>query len=257
MRRPISISVLAALTVAAVLLPIGRVEGSRPVSSTGDVDQDLAVTNVHRDDVPVLPDTSDSEATPVMGSFTAFLTDEGQVILRWTLAEGTEPDGINVYRGTHRNGPFERLNAEPLEPVSPGVYVDDTIWEGTCFWYELRMWFSYESEGFEFTLDGSPAYITTGGSPRMALLPPRPNPSRGSTRIEFDVPEVDETVELVVHNARGQLVKTLVRESMEPGPHGVDWDCVSSCGSSVAGGVYFVRMRVGAEQRIRKVLVIR
>jgi hypothetical protein len=233
MKSPMSIIALVALSAAA-LSPASATQGSGPLLLQGE-----------------------SSPTPVMGSFTAFLTDENEVILRWTLDEGTHPDAINVYRGTARSGPFERLNPEPLEAVSPGVYIDDTIWEGTCFWYELRMWFSYESDGFEFPLSGSPAYITTGGSPPMALLPPRPNPSPGQTHIGFDVPDVDATVELVVYNARGQLVKTLVRDSMEPGPHGVDWCCVDSFGSPVAGGVYFVRLRVGAEQQIRKVLVIR
>jgi hypothetical protein len=205
----------------------------------------------------VLLDGNDGEPTPVIGSFTAFLTEDGQVILRWTLDPGVDADAINVYRGTDRNGPFERINPEPLEPESPGVYIDDTIWEGTCFWYELCAWFSYESEEFEFPLSGSPAYITTGGSPPMRLLPPCPNPTPGSTHIEFDVPETDALVELTVYNARGQRVKTLFRASMEPGPHTVDWGCVSSCGSPVAGGVYFVRMVVGAELRIRKVLVVR
>lgn len=232
MKRPASIIALVVLTVVLLQVPTTRASG--PLLSQGE---------------PC--------PTPVMGSFTAFLTDENEVILRWTLEDGTHPDAINVYRGTDRNGPFERVNPEPLEPVSPGVYIDDTIWEGACFWYELRMWFWSEWGGFEFELSGSPAYITTGGSPRMALLPPRPNPSPGTTRIAFDVPDVDALVELAVYNVRGQLVRTLVRDSLEPGPHGVDWNCVDCSGSPVAGGVYFVRMRIGAELKMRKVLVVR
>jgi hypothetical protein len=226
MRRPISLSTLAALILAATLLQAHQVESA----------------------------STDYDTTPVAGSFTAFLTQEGTVILRWVIDPGCEPDAINIYRGTGREGPFEIINPEPLEPVSPGVYIDDTLWPGGCFWYELWAWYS---DGCEFGMRGSPAYISTGGSLPIALLPPRPNPAPGTTRIVFDVPDVDAPVELSVYNARGQRVKTLVRDPMEPGPHGVDWNCVDSCGSQVAGGVYFVRLRIGAEERIGKILVVR
>ena len=258
MLRPISTSALVALTIAAVLLPTRQVEGSPPVSSTGDADvhgdQDLAVANVQRENVSVLPDVADTETTPVIGSFFAVLTDAGEVLLRWTLDPGVVAEAINVYRAMGRYGTFTRINPEPLAPVSPGVYVDGTVWPGTSFWYELRAAFP---GGGEMELAGSPAYVTTGGSLPTVLYPPHPNPSFGEARIEFDVPDHDETVDLAVYNVRGQLVTTLVRASLEPGPHGVDWDGADSRGSPVSGGVYFVRLRVGAEQRLRKVLMVR
>ena len=91
----------------------------------------------------------------------------------------------------------------------------------------------------------------------MALYPPHPNPSFGITRIEFDVPDRDETVDLTIYNVRGQLVRTLVHDSLDAGPHEADWDGADSRGSPVSAGVYFVRLRFGVEQRIRKVLVMR
>jgi hypothetical protein len=134
------------------------------------------------------------------------------------------------------------------------VYVDGTVWPGTSFWYEL--WATFPS-GFEIELAGSPAYVTTGGRLPIALYPVCPNPFFRETCIDFDVPDYGGAVDLSVYNVRGQLVKTLVHDSLEPGPYGADWDGADSHGSPVSAGVYFVLLRVGAEQKIRKVLVMR
>ncbi len=84
----------------------------------------------------------------------------------------------------------------------------------------------------------SPLVMTPGGpSPALQLRPNYPNPFNPSTTIEYDLDQ-NAVVLVIVFNAMGQRIRTLVDEIQEPGQHSVLWDGTDSDGRRVASGLY-------------------
>lgn len=71
-----------------------------------------------------------------------------------------------------------------------------------------------------------------------------PNPFNPETSIEFSVPATGH-VEMVVYNAAGQQVASLVDEELSAGSYRTTWDALDRSGERVASGVYFYRMQAG------------
>lgn len=198
----------------------------------------------------ILPSTT----SPVEGSFYSSFTEEGAVVLRWTVASLHDIIGLNVYRATSEEGPFELLNDELLEPSSPGSYEDDSVWPETEFWYELRVVFP---DGTEDTVIGSPAMVKTEGKLALALYPASPNPFGDVTTMRFDVPSHVGAVNLTVYNVRGQVVRRLVDETIDRGRYERTWDGRDETGTPVAAGVYFSRLTVGGKTERQKVMFLK
>ena len=191
---------------------------------------------------------------PVEGIVYAVLADDGRVVLRWTVGSLADVTGFNVYRATDENGPYARVNSEPLPPSSPGSFEDATVWPETTFWYEVR---AVLGDGAEEVVTGSPASVTIAGMLAMRLYPPRPNPSAGPMTVRFDVPDQSAHVRVDVYNVRGQRVTTLLDETLGRGRHERAWSGWDDAGRPVAVGVYFVRLEVNGRTDDEKVLVLR
>lgn len=93
-------------------------------------------------------------------------------------------------------------------------------------------------------------------APQVVLHPPHPNPFNPSTEITYELASRAE-VRLVVFDARGRQVRSLVREIREPGLHGSVWDGLDDQGQSVVSGVYVVRIEADGERRSRKLALVR
>ena len=70
-----------------------------------------------------------------------------------------------------------------------------------------------------------------------------PNPSRGTTRIDYEVMGSVE-VELSVFDLAGRRLRTLVSARKSPGRYSVEWDGRDDRGRALDGGVYFCRLRM-------------
>jgi uncharacterized repeat protein (TIGR01451 family) len=86
-----------------------------------------------------------------------------------------------------------------------------------------------------------------------------PNPFRQSTRIAYAVEgTVGETVELDIFDVAGRRVRGLVSEFKNPGRYEAVWDGRDDRGASITQGVYFLRVRVGSEQKaVNRILYMR
>lgn len=78
-----------------------------------------------------------------------------------------------------------------------------------------------------------------------------PNPFSVQTRITFGL-ATDAHVILEVYNVTGQLVETLLDESMNAGHHSADWDA-----PDVPSGLYFYSIEAGDYRAIRRMLILR
>jgi hypothetical protein len=91
---------------------------------------------------------------------------------------------------------------------------------------------------------------------RYELMQNAPNPSQQSTMINYQLAK-PEQVSLKVYNTLGQVVKTLVNESQNPGPHSVKWDNRDETGREVTAGIYFYRLASGEFSSTKKMVVLK
>jgi hypothetical protein len=84
-----------------------------------------------------------------------------------------------------------------------------------------------------------------------SLLQNFPNPFNPTTQIIYALPEAGR-VEVSVYNARGERVATLVNEIQEPGSHTVVWNA-----EKVGTGAYFIRMRAGRFESVKKCVFVK
>lgn len=76
------------------------------------------------------------------------------------------------------------------------------------------------------------------------------------TQITYTIP-VDSDVELVLYNASGRLVRTLVDGLVTAGSHTVYWNGRTAGGERVGSGIYFYRFAAGDFEANRKLVVLR
>jgi hypothetical protein len=93
----------------------------------------------------------------------------------------------------------------------------------------------------------------------IELSPALPNPATRRMQLHYGVPaELDGArLELAVYDLSGRLVRVLERGTARAGRHSVQWNLRGGSGARVEGGVYFVRMSLGRERRIQKLVVVR
>jgi len=96
--------------------------------------------------------------------------------------------------------------------------------------------------------------ITTNGSiiPKVfKLYNNYPNPFNPSTTIKFDIPKSSD-VKLVLYNALGQEVLTLINSHFEPGAYSFEWNA-----TNFSSGIYFYKMSAGIFTDIHKMVLIK
>jgi hypothetical protein len=107
-----------------------------------------------------------------------------------------------------------------------------------------------------FTKSGSSRLnvkVLNGGTlpKEFSLSESYPNPFNPSTRLQVGMPKTAR-LQVLVYNLLGQKVATLVDEVREAGYQTVEWNA-----SSVASGVYFIRMNADAFSSVRKVMLMK
>nr|HPR18713.1 FlgD immunoglobulin-like domain containing protein [Candidatus Cloacimonadota bacterium] len=83
-----------------------------------------------------------------------------------------------------------------------------------------------------------------------------PNPFNPTTNILFSLP-ADSAVEMKVFNIKGQLVKTLVDETMAAGEHKVVWEGKNDRGKPAASGIYFIKIHTPQANRFLRTLLLK
>lgn len=96
--------------------------------------------------------------------------------------------------------------------------------------------------------------------PKVSFLAQNsPNPFNPSTTISYNVASAESLVpvRLDVFNIRGQLVRTLVSEVVEPGEYSFFWLGLDNHGQELTSGVYFYRLRAGDFVATRKMVIVK
>ena len=62
---------------------------------------------------------------------------------------------------------------------------------------------------------------------------------------------------MIVYNALGQKVKTLVNGFQQSGRYNVVWDATNELGARVGSGVYYYTVKAGSQQSIKKMVLLK
>jgi hypothetical protein len=83
-----------------------------------------------------------------------------------------------------------------------------------------------------------------------------PNPARNGTELHYALPRGEEH-ELSIYDLRGRLVKRMVSGQAEAGTYTRRWDGRNEGGAPVSAGIYFARLRIGAEVISQRIVVMK
>lgn len=97
----------------------------------------------------------------------------------------------------------------------------------------------------------------TAGPASFSMAPPVPNPSRSATAVRFSIPSGSARVVVMILDASGRRIRTLLDSPRPAGSHEVVWDGRNGSGVEVAGGIYFVRVEVEGTRKARPIALIR
>ena len=85
-----------------------------------------------------------------------------------------------------------------------------------------------------------------------------PNPFNPVTKIRFEIPahgDLYQSVSLRIYNLAGQLVRTLIDDSLPAGVHELQWDSTDKGVSGVSSGIYFLHLNVGEFTQTQKMIL--
>jgi len=219
----------------------------------GDGALDLAVANHGSDNVSVL--INNSSSTPVDSYFFAALTPSDDAVqLRWLLPNTPNGAGVLVYRALSEDGSYRRLTEEPLPCSATGSYVDETVWPGGAFWYELRILLD---NGDEIPAMGTRSHADVPPGPVGSISYVAPNPSPASMTIGYALPEHCKSASLSVYDVGGRLVRRLRLSDSGAAGLTATWDGMTSSGHRAASGVYLLRLEADGESVSRKAVLLR
>ncbi len=90
----------------------------------------------------------------------------------------------------------------------------------------------------------------------LSLLQNRPNPFNPETTISFTITEKNPVV-LNVYNLKGQRVKSLCNENLNPGVHSIIWNGTDDNGIKVTSGIYYYKLVTQGKELIRKMVMLK
>lgn len=91
---------------------------------------------------------------------------------------------------------------------------------------------------------------------RAGLAQNRPNPFPSSTRISYSLPGA-AAARIIVYDAAGRRVRTLIDAQVAAGTHEIAWDGRDDAGRPAGSGVYFCRMEAGTFRQCRTMTLLR
>jgi hypothetical protein len=90
----------------------------------------------------------------------------------------------------------------------------------------------------------------------LALAPASPNPAHEASTLRYDLPRAAR-VTLVLYDASGRRVRTLVDASLPPGRHSALWDGRNDGGAPCASGLYFVAFTAEGRTLQQRLAIVR
>lgn len=169
-------------------------------------------------------------------------------VIRWSVTNPFQLEGFHVYRAVAKEGPFDRLNRDPIPMDVPMVYRDHPPRSGAPIWYRIG------AVGWTQEHYSAPVQLLDGAAASSLSLD-APNPLTTLGQIAFTLPHATE-VDLRLFDVNGRVVRDLARGTFDAGAHVLRWEAGDPRGAAPPAGVYFLRLEAGGASLLRKLTVL-
>ncbi len=200
-----------------------------------------------------------------LSSFTATLTSQNTVNIMWVTQTETNVNGYYVYRGSS-----SELNAAAAVSSLIGAYntsqqqvyqfTDTEVFEPGTYYYWLQV---QDLDGSIQFHGPTTVYFDNEGNNGTPVIPKvtelksiYPNPFNPSTTIYYSLAKA-ETVDFVIYNNRGQIVRSFNEGNRGIGNHSLRWNGEDQYGRSCSTGIYYIKMTAGKDSFIRKAVLMK
>jgi len=197
-------------------------------------------------------------------SFTAITNTNNSITLNWETQTESNLLGYNVYRSTSSlQSDGIKINPVNIPAQNQSVgncyqFTDeqtgiDQIWHYWIQTVELNGEIDWHGPvtGRTAGEEVIPAQVCNNGLGTIY-----PNPFNPITNIDFML-EKDSKCAIKIYNIKGKLVKQLVNNVYKAGKHNVVWDGGDIDEKPCGTGVYFIIMKTGDYQSIKKVMILK
>jgi len=200
-----------------------------------------------------------------LSSFTATMTAQNLVSVMWVTQTETNVNGYYVYRGSS-----SELNAAAAVSSLIGAYntsqqqvyqfTDTEVFEPGTYYYWLQV---QDLDGSIQFHGPTTVYFDNEGNNGTPVIPKvtelksiYPNPFNPSTTIYYSLAKA-ETVDFVIYNNRGQIVRSFNEGNKGIGNHSLRWNGEDQYGRSCSTGIYYIKMTAGKDSFIRKAVLMK
>jgi photosystem II stability/assembly factor-like uncharacterized protein len=166
--------------------------------------------------------------------------------------------GGGVYKSTDEGQTFTVINnGLPQNPVVSKIIVDPNDTGGVPRMTSIKLFaglFNNQNNGAQIYTQTFPIGIQQISSevPKgFTLSQNYPNPFNPNTKIKFQITKLS-AAKLVVFDALGREIETLVDEQLRPGTYEVDYD-----GSRLSSGVYYYKLITGGFVDTKKMILVK
>ena len=84
-----------------------------------------------------------------------------------------------------------------------------------------------------------------------------PNPFNPSTKIKFNLPIEVQSLQLIIYNMNGRIVREFEKQNLLPGYGLFDWDGTNDENLKVSSGVYLYTLKADRMQFTKKMVLIK
>lgn len=253
-------SALSGLTYGSSKAPYTVTGYFRRDTNTNWVPTDAVHCRVHAiylsDEEPPLP--------VELSSFTVTPSVHNQALLTWVTQTETNVAGFAIYRGTSETlADAAQLNvfieATNTSQQQTYVYLDEEVWQSGTYYYWLE---SRDLDGSNNFYGPISITLEPGGqyTPPVELVTGidavYPNPFNPAATVAYTIKTQCE-VEILVYNARGQLVRNIMHETKQPGNFRIQWNGLDNNGVQCSSGLYNIVLRAGKERFNRKAVLLK
>jgi hypothetical protein len=177
------------------------------------------------------------------------------VNLQWKANDESDVAEYAIYRGTTPN--FNPAGTAPLAKVRTPMYQDAVAQSGVVYYYKISAIDRAGNESGYTAVSVVTSVETGGGVPtEFALNQNYPNPFNPTTEIAFSVPK-QTPVKIVIYGLSGDVVATVVNQTMSAGNYRITWNGRSDDGRSVASGVYFYHLQAEGFTATKKMTLLK
>jgi len=205
------------------------------------------------------PPSCDTTGTGVLLPLYAYGHSEGSAVIGgYVYRGGAHPQLVGRYVfGDFTGGSLWSLFWDGKNEPNRVTLVNNVNWLRAFGVDEAGELYLAGSNGVIYTLTSTPAAVANRRPPAGWIGANYPNPFNPETTVPYGLAR-GGTVELLITDARGARVRTLVSGPRIAGDHAARWDGTDARGHSVASGVYFARLLVDGEPvAVRRLVLVK